>query len=94
MLKMDATNAIVVFQGRDIRRTWHNDEWWFVVEDIVTILTDSKDPKEYINKMRQRDELFSQGWVQIVHTLSINTSGDYKKMQRTEETLPVPLEKI
>src|SRR3989344_4858829 len=77
---MDAKNAIVVFQGRDIRRIWHNNEWWFVVEDIVTILTDSRDPKQYINKMKQRDDQFSQGWVQIVHTLSVPTSGGSQRM--------------
>ena len=77
---MDAKNAIVVFQGRDIRRIWHNNEWWFVVEDIVTILTDSIDPKQYINKMKQRDDQLSQGWVQIVHTLSVPTSGGSQRM--------------
>ncbi len=53
--------ALVVFEGKNIRKTWHNDEWWFVIEDIVSILTDSSDPKQYINKMRQRDEQLSQG---------------------------------
>ena len=77
---MDAKNAIVVFQGRDIRRIWHNNEWWFVVEDIVTILTDSRDPKQYINKMKQRDDQLSQWWVQIVHTLSVPTSGGSQRM--------------
>ncbi|MFH1711200.1 MAG: Bro-N domain-containing protein [Nanoarchaeota archaeon] len=77
---MEKDNAIVVFQGRNIRRTWHNEEWWFVVEDIVTILTDSKDPKQYINKMRKRDEELSKGWVQIVHTLSVPTSGGIQRM--------------
>jgi len=50
------------------------------LEDIVSALTDSKDPKQYINKMRQRDEPLSEGWVQIVHTLPIDTSGGKQKM--------------
>ncbi|MAF35530.1 phage antirepressor protein [archaeon] len=68
-------NALVVFQGKNIRRTRYKDEWWFVLEDIICILTDSKDPKQYIQKMKQRDKLLAQGWVQIVHTLPIDTSG-------------------
>jgi prophage antirepressor-like protein len=68
-------NALVVFEDKNIRRTWFNDEWWFVIEDIVFALTDSKDPKQYINKMKQRDEELSKGWVQIVHTLPIKTKG-------------------
>ncbi len=73
-------NKLVVFQGQKIRRIWHNEEWWFVVEDVISALTDSSDPKQYINKMRQRDEQLSQGWVQIVHTLPINTLGGKQKM--------------
>ncbi|MEK6811051.1 MAG: Bro-N domain-containing protein [Nanoarchaeota archaeon] len=77
---MDASKALVVFQGKNIRRTWFNDEWWFVIEDIVAILTDSQDAKQYINKMRQRDEQLEQGWVQIVHTLSVDTEGGKQRM--------------
>ncbi|MBI4451714.1 Bro-N domain-containing protein [Candidatus Woesearchaeota archaeon] len=72
--------GLSVFQGKKIRRTWFNNEWWFVVEDIVSVLTDSSDVKQYINKMRQRDEQLSQGWVQIVHALSVDTSGGKQKM--------------
>jgi len=44
------------------------------------VLTDSHDPKQYINKLRQRDEQLFQGWVQIVHTLAIDTSGGKQDM--------------
>lgn len=77
---MDEDKALAAFQGKKIRRNWFNEEWWFVVEDIVFVLTDSSDPKQYINKMRQRDEQLSQGWVQIVHALPIDTSGGKQNM--------------
>lgn len=72
---MDENSKIILFQGRKVRRAWHNNEWWFVLEDIVFILTDSADPKQYIQKMKQRDEPLAKGWVQIVRTLHIDTSG-------------------
>lgn len=77
---MDKDKALVVFEGKKIRRTWFNDEWWFVLEDIVSVLTDSKDAKQYISKMRARDEELSEGWVQFVHTLSVPTSGGPQPM--------------
>ncbi|MDD3159762.1 MAG: Bro-N domain-containing protein [Candidatus ainarchaeum sp.] len=80
---MDENTALVVFQDKKIRRTWHNEEWWFVLEDIVFALTDSNDTKQYINRMRQRDEELSKGWIQIVHTLSIQTSGGKQQMNCT-----------
>jgi len=60
---------IAAFRGREVRKTIHEDEWWFVVEDVVGVLTDSADIKQYINRMRQRDSELSKGWVQFVHTL-------------------------
>ena len=77
---MKAEDTLIVFQDKKIRRTWFNDEWWFVVEDIVFVLTNSTDTKQYIKKMRERDKLLSEGWVQIVHTLFIDTAGGKQKM--------------
>jgi hypothetical protein len=36
-------------------------KWYFVVEDVVAVLTDSTDPKQYIKRMRQRDEELAKG---------------------------------
>ena len=74
------TEHLVVFKKKEIRRTLHNNEWWFVLEDIVTVLTDSADPKQYVQRMKQRDEELSKGWVQIVHTLPIQTTGGLQKL--------------
>jgi DNA-damage-inducible protein D len=77
---METINALSIFEGSKIRKAWYNEEWWFVLEDIVAALTNSNDVKQYINKMRQRDEELSKGWVQIVHTLPIETSGGKQQM--------------
>jgi hypothetical protein len=51
-----------------------------VVEDVVAALTDSRDPKQYIQRMKHRDPELAKGWVQIVHTLSIPTAGGPQQM--------------
>lgn len=61
---------IALFQRREVRRTIHNNEWWFVVEDVVLALIDSRDATQYIQRMKQRDPELKKGWVQIVHTVS------------------------
>jgi DNA-damage-inducible protein D len=71
---------IALFQRKEIRRTIHNKEWWFVVEDVVLALIDSRDPKQYIQRMKQRDPELGKGWVQFVHTLSIPTDGGPQPM--------------
>ena len=77
---MNEKNALVVFQGEGIRRTWFNDEWWYVATDIIAILTDSKDPKGYLKDMKRRDKSFSYGWGQIATLLPIMTAGGIQKL--------------
>jgi DNA-damage-inducible protein D len=73
---------IKLFESKQIRSIWNEQEqrWYFVVEDVVAVLTDSNDPKQYIKRMRQRDEELAKGWVQIVPTLSVDTAGGKQKM--------------
>jgi len=71
---------IALFQKKEIRRTIHNNEWWFVIEDVVHALAGSADPKQYIQRMKQRDPELAKGWVQIVHTLAVQTPGGPQKM--------------
>lgn len=46
---------IAIFQKKEIRKTLHNNEWWFVITDVVAALTDSVDPQGYLKDMRKRD---------------------------------------
>ena len=71
---------LVIFESHQVRRTWNDERWYFVVEDVVQALIESNDPKQYIQRMRDRDEQLSQGWVQIVHTLDVMTKGGRQKM--------------
>lgn len=62
---------IAVFRGKGIRKTLHNNEWWFSVSDVVEVLTDSTDPKQYIKKLRQRDQELNSYWGTICTPLAI-----------------------
>ncbi len=61
---------LVVFKSKQIRRTLHNNEWWFAITDVVAALTDSVDPFGYIKDMRRRDKELAKGWGQIATPLS------------------------
>ena len=74
------TTKIALFHGREVRKTLYENEWWFVIEDVVAVLTDSVDPKGYIRDLRRRDEEMSKGWGQIAHTLWIETEGGRQQM--------------
>ncbi|MBU1644449.1 MAG: Bro-N domain-containing protein [Nanoarchaeota archaeon] len=50
----DSDKALVVFQGKKIRRTWFNEEWWFSVVDIVDALTESGRARKYWSDLKRR----------------------------------------
>jgi prophage antirepressor-like protein len=71
---------IALFRGSGIRKTLHNNEWWFVISDVVAVLTDSIDPSGYIKDMRRRDAELSKGWGQIATPLWVETPGGKQKV--------------
>ena len=50
-------NTIKLFESKNIRSVWNeaDEKWYFFVEDVISILTDSNDPKQYVKRMRKRD---------------------------------------
>lgn len=81
---MDKSNSIKVFEEKQIRTAWNEQEekWYFSVSDVVEVLSESRDVKQYIKKMRQRDpELNSnQG---TICTLVAMTAADGKTRKIT-----------
>ena len=78
---MAKKNSIKLFEDKLVRSVWDDEkeEWFFSVNDVVQILTDSVNVTDYIKKMRKRDEELSQGWGQIVTPLSVETAGGRQK---------------
>lgn len=64
-------NHLVVFQEKAIRRTWHNEEWWFSVADVCGVLTDSPDSGAYWRKLKQRLNAEGSEVVTFCHGLKL-----------------------
>ncbi|MGO8671325.1 MAG: Bro-N domain-containing protein [Capsulimonadaceae bacterium] len=56
VLSEEGQGKIVVFGGRQIRRAWVDDQWFFSVVDIVASLTDSGNPRDYWYRMKRREK--------------------------------------
>ncbi len=75
-------NNIKLFESKQIRSAWNETEekWYFVVADVIQVLTETPNASDYIKKMRKRDEELSKGWGQFVTPLSIDTVGGKQKL--------------
>jgi prophage antirepressor-like protein len=51
----DKQNKLIVFQSKEIRRIWHEEEWFYSVVDIIEALTDSPTPRQYWGKVKDRE---------------------------------------
>jgi len=51
---MDKDRSLIVFQGKGIRRAFHNGEWWFSVVDIIGVLTESANGRNYWKVLKHR----------------------------------------
>ena len=78
---MSDIEKVRLFDNQKIRTVWveEEEEWYFSIKDVVTILTETTNAKDYISKMRRRDEELSKGWGQIVHPLTVQTVGGPQK---------------
>jgi methylphosphotriester-DNA--protein-cysteine methyltransferase len=57
------TTKIAVFKGRQVRKTLHNNEWWFSVMDIIEALTGNERPRKYWNDLKLK--LTKEGYVEV-----------------------------
>ncbi len=80
MKKPTTQKQIVLFEEKEVRRTWHDDQWYFAINDVVEVLTQTPNVSDYIKKMRLRDPELGKGWGQIVTPLSLETKGGMQKI--------------
>ena len=59
-LPADSHGKMVVFGAKQIRRIWHEEQWFFSVVDIIDVLTDSDNPRNYWNMMKARERKQSE----------------------------------
>ena len=94
-------NEIKLFQDRRIRSAWNDEQeqWYFSIEDVVAALTDSVDPKQYIKRMRSRDNQLHVNWGTICTQVEMIANdgkrrkvmaADIKSLFRIIQSIPSP----
>ena len=81
---MDENHSIQLFEDGRIRTAWdeEQEEWYFSVQDVVAVLSESSDPKQYIKKMRTRDPELSANWGTICTPVQmLAADGKMRKIQ-------------
>lgn len=79
--------GIMLFDGQKVRSVWNEEDekWYFSIVDIVEILSESNNPKQYIKKMKMRDESLASSWGTICTLTKMKGSdGKYYKQMAAD----------
>ena len=85
---MTRKQMIKLFGEKNIRTVWDDKEekWYFSIVDVVEVLTDSADPKQYIKKMRKRDPQLDSNWGTICTLVQMKGADGKKRKQMAADT--------
>ena len=77
-------SSIKLFESKQIRTVWNefDQKWYFSVQDVVQLLTETTDVKDYIKKMKKRDPALNSNWGTICPLVEmIAADGRKRKVQ-------------
>lgn len=93
-------NKLAIFEEKEIRRQWYNEDWYFSVIDVVEILTDSNRPRKYWSDLKQK--LVLEGFAEVSEKIGqlkmvakdgkerYTDVADTKTLLRIVQTIPSP----
>lgn len=60
---MKHSDKIAIFQEKEIRKVWHNEQWYFSIVDVIEVLTESPRPRKYWNALKTK--LADEGYTEL-----------------------------
>ena len=98
---MTKKEAIQLFEERKVRTVWddQSEKWYFSIVDVVAVLTDSADPRQYIRRMKSRDEMLKNNWGTICTLVAMRSedgkmhremAADAEQLFRLIQSIPSP----
>lgn len=79
---MELQNKIVLFEKKKIRRTWHENDWWFSITDAIGVLTDSENPSVYWRVLKKR--LLAEGSEVVTKCNGLKLQASDGKFYKTD----------
>lgn len=81
------TTNIQLFEQKQVRSVWDEEQekWYLSVQDVVEVLTESSDVKQYIKRLLSRDESLKLNWGTICTLVEMQAAdGKRRKIQASD----------
>ena len=85
---METNDKIQLFEDKRIRTAWDSEreEWYFSIVDVISVLTDSKDPPAYWRKLKQRLRAEGNEAVTNCHGLKMTAADGKRRLTDVADT--------
>ncbi len=60
---MEKDREVALFERKQVRRVWHQKEWWFSVIDVVSVLIQNERPRKYWNDLKKKISI--EGYIEL-----------------------------
>jgi len=79
---------IKLFESKQIRTVWNEKDgkWYFSVQDVVEVLTESIDVKQYIKRLLSRDGMLKSNWGTICTLVEMEAADGKKRKIQASDT--------
>ena len=76
--------TLALFEQKEIRKITHNDEWWFSIIDVISVLdVTGREPRKYWSDLKQK--LISEGYTEVSDTIGqLKMIAEDGKMRLTD----------
>ncbi len=79
LIPSEGESKIDIFKKKEIRKVFHENEWWFSVKDVLESLTDTTDGTRYSSYLRAKDPGLKERWSEITSTLPFQSGRGVQK---------------
>ena len=67
---------LALFEEKEIRKIYKNNNWYYNVNDVITLLTDSSNPSEYLKRLKQKDLELQTNWNNLCININMHSKDD------------------
>ena len=84
---MTQKHELQLFSEKKVRTVWDDqtEQWYFSVVDVVEVLTDSKNPTDYLKKIRKRDPELNSFLGTNCPQIAMKTQSDFTVITPSDE---------
>ena len=82
-------DKLSLFEGKEIRKVYKNNKWYYSIIDVISVLTNSSNPSEYLKKIKQRDKYLETNWSLLCININMQTKDGKIRKVISSDTIGV-----